>query len=440
MDFSNLYLYAIIDLAIIFAAITMNFRSVNYFHPLSWYLAFHITAISWRIFELMNGKYPMYLTDISSGALYLTPIGAEEIYRAIGFADAALLIFALVAKVMDSDRVKSATNVRIGGPASQTVGLPFHVVMLFCGMMGLGIFLANRFEVDLESISYIKPMMIWPGVVGCIYIALYGARKVIVIPMVAVMALAATQGYHRFMFLLPVIFLVGIHVYRRRANWPAPIFWAFFLFLAGLFPFIKGIGLYLNDRGDGSADSLDMIFGAYSNPNFSQTGMFLDQLAGALTNADLLPSFLHGWTWLAVLTLPIPRGLWEDKPSLGGTAAAIASDDRPYDVEGRIVTMIGDFYINFGYVGVVVGFIAVAAVLCWIYNRSFRAKVLSFGDITYIALVTSLIQIYRDGINSIALFFFIAYFPLFIARFVDGQLRSTAARLFGERAPALQRR
>src|SRR5947207_4636854 len=80
---------------------------------------------------------------------------------------------------------------------------------------------------------------------------------------------------------------------------------------------------------------------------------FLNQFAFALTLIDNAGHFYYGATYLPLLTMPIPKQWWPEKPGLADYLGDISTPWRPMKEMGMVVTFWGEAYANFGYFGVV---------------------------------------------------------------------------------------
>lgn len=94
--------------------------------------------------------------------------------------------------------------------------------------------------------------------------------------------------------------------------------------------------------------------------------------------------YLFGSTYLSFIAAPVPRALWEDKPRGGGfeTASYIFERDDLAIPPGNV----GELYLNFGYVGVVVGMFVVGVLLSSFHSAYTRHR----GALSLIFLVLSL--------------------------------------------------
>src|SRR6185369_3333261 len=80
---------------------------------------------------------------------------------------------------------------------------------------------------------------------------------------------------------------------------------------------------------------------------------FLDLFACALTLIDENDKFYYGKTYLNIVTLPIPRQWWPEKPSVADYINDNSRPRRPMFEMGMIVTYLGESYVNFGFLGII---------------------------------------------------------------------------------------
>lgn len=141
---------------------------------------------------------------------------------------------------------------------------------------------------------------------------------------------------------------------------------------------------------------------------------FLDLFACTLTLTDENEKFYYGSTYLNLLTLPIPRQWWPDKPTLGDYLKDISRPWRPMAEMGMIVTYLGESYINFGFLGIIIIPYLVAYWLARAHFRAYRNNYFSVARFAYLLVACNLIQIYRDGIVSLVVFTCVNMMPLML--------------------------
>lgn len=165
--------------------------------------------------------------------------------------------------------------------------------------------------------------------------------------------------------------------------------------------------------------------------------MFLDEFAAALTLLDMQGRLYYGSIYLPLLTLPIPRAVWPEKPELAGFLKDISTRYRPMSSAGMITTYLGESYANFGLLGVVLVPPLFALFLARLRRKAYSAPYDSLWRFSYVLLLVNLIQVYRDGFLSLVVFVFVNMMPLVLIVFahivlpiVIGPQRPTAPRGF----------
>jgi hypothetical protein len=140
--------------------------------------------------------------------------------------------------------------------------------------------------------------------------------------------------------------------------------------------------------------------------------VILDQFASALTLADEYGKIYWGTTYTGLATLPVPRGLWPEKPVLSDYLRDISSDARPMAENGMVATMLGEFYLNFRYAGVIVMSFLTAYLLGGWYYRASRHGYYSLNRFVYLIVACNLIEVFRDGLTSLFVFTAVDMMPL----------------------------
>ena len=109
----------------------------------------------------------------------------------------------------------------------------------------------------------------------------------------------------------------------------------------------------------------------------------------------------YGKSYLSAITLPIPRAMWPEKPGLADHMVKRATTTRQYDKEGRIITYLGEAYVNFGTIGLLLFPLALGFLLSRFYEKAFLPDTLVISQLAYLIAAPCLIQVFRDGLNSL---------------------------------------
>ena len=403
--------YFLLDLGVVLAVVVLMFRRMAFWHPLTIYLLFHLYSFSYRLFQILGGAPLMYTGQANAEAI--TP---EEITRAMLWADAALILFVAASwwahmvfeAKSDQPIERRVLNLNIAkaiGLLCLPLGAYFFYTVKTTGFVA---------SIDSAAAGYIQVMSMWPiGVLGLLIFA-FGFRWYLIVLTAFFLGAVAFQGYHRFMLILPLLYFAALYLQAQRRRWPGVVMVVAALFIGLVFPRLKSIGASIQ-YGD-YQNAITMVqesFGkSKSEYEVAATEDFLDQFAGGLSLVDSNDRKFWGSTYLAIITLPVPRAWWPDKPGLADHLQEISTSGRRYDIEGRIMTYLGEAYLNFGYAGlllvpILMGYLLTAACL-----RATTGPMLRLGRYLYLVFFMALIQTFRDGLLSIVVFTVVHNMPM----------------------------
>ncbi len=404
--------YFLLDLGVVIAVIVLMFRRMAFWHPLTVYLLFHLYSFTYRLFQILGGAPLMYTGQANAEAI--TP---EEISRAMLWADAGLILFVaaswwahMVFEAKGNQPIeRKVLNLNIAkavGLLCLPLGAYFFYVVKTTGFVA---------SIDSASTGYIQVMSMWPiGVLGLLIFA-FGFRLHLLALTALFLGAVAFQGYHRFMLILPLLYFAALYLQTHRRRWPNILILIAALFVGIVFPRLKYIGQALQ-YGD-TQEAISQFSQAFVKDKQSYTESyatedFLDQFAGGLSLVDGNDHHFMGSTYLAIVTLPIPRAWWPDKPGLADHLQEISTSGRRYDVEGRILTYLGEAYANFGYAGLILIPVLLGYLLTTACLRATTGPMLRLGRYLYLVFFMALIQTFRDGLLSIFVFTVVHNMPM----------------------------
>ena len=410
----SLLLYLTLDVLVVGMVILVMFRRMAFWHPLTAYLLFHLYSFSYRALNIFGGAPLMYTGQANAEA-----ITVEEINRAMLWADFALAVFAFAsfwAHLRFDAKAEQPVVRRVMNPnIARTIGLlclPVGAFFLY-GIKSATLDLS----VDSASAGYVQVMAMWPmGVLGLLVFA-FGFRWYLVGLIVFFLGVVALQGYHRFMLILPLLFFAAYYLQTIRRRWPTfPIIIGAVL-VALVFPRLKYIGqaVQYGDTAEAFAQLGQSFTFNSKDKEVSTSEEFLDQYAGTLTLADFNDRKFWGSTYLAIITLPIPRAWWPNKPGLADHVQEISTSGRRYDVEGRITTYLGESYLNFGYAGFFFIPALMGYVLTAYFLQSATGPMQRLSRYVYLVIFMALVQTFRDGLLSIFVFTVVHNMPMLFA-------------------------
>jgi hypothetical protein len=406
--------YFLLDVFVVLAVVVLMFRRMAFWHPLTAYLLFHLYSFTYRLFQILSGAPLMYTGQANAEA-----ITVEEINRALLWADFALAVFAFAsfwAHLRFDAKAEQPVVRRVMNPnIARTIGL-------LCLPIGAYFFYGIKsatldLSVSSASAGYVQVMAMWPmGVLGLLVFA-FGFRWYLVALIAFFLGVVALQGYHRFMLILPLLYFAAYYLQTVRRRWPTfPIIIGAIL-VALVFPRLKYIGqaVQYGDTGEAFAQLGQSFTLNSKDKEVATSEEFLDQYAGSLTLADFNDRKFWGSTYLAIITLPIPRAWWPNKPGLADHLQEISTSGRRYDVEGRITTYLGESYLNFGYAG----FFFIPALMGYVFTAYFLQSATGpmqrLSRYVYLVIFMALVQTFRDGLLSIFVFTIVHNMPMLFA-------------------------
>lgn len=408
-----------IDILVLIVCAYFLFRHgrLAHSHPATVYLFFHIYVVTTRLWAIFNGAETLF-----TWGWPFVPVTEAEIVRAALLYDLALVIMSLAWLKAAADDSKQNPNLTLTLPIPNlSVGHIWRVVLVVfpLGILGL-LFFAQLpgFTFDLnfgawERSTWLGMLPTWSGLALLALIYWYGPRKRLIFLMALYLAIMTYQGFHRFRIIIPLILLAQIYLDRQNRRWPTIQVLALFAVAGLLFFPLKTIGRSAQE----GAQVGEIVNTSSTIVNQALVGQaddqeFLDQFASALTLIDRRGKFYYGTPYLALLVLPIPRPLWPNKPTFANYMFEISTPSRPMGESGMIVTFLGEAYVNFGYVGVLIMPYLLAYYLGLAYFRAYRQNYYSIAHFVYLLLACNLILVYRDGLTSIIIFTFVNMMPL----------------------------
>jgi len=413
----------VIDLLVVCVCtvLLLRYARLSHSHPGTIYLFFHVYTFTIRLIAVCFGAPTMF----SQYLVFFEPVTLDEIVRAGILGDMALIAMTIGwirSSVVDLRRVrKSPQQVESNSQNLKLRHIWTVVSIVFpLGLWGLWVFLSlpgvegGRSELgEWQGSSWLIITQVWSGLALLALIYWYGFRWWLISPMIVYLFLMSIQGYHRFRVIIPALLLIQIYLDRKKLKWPPVYVTALLLGLIVIFFPLKEIG-----RMTQEGESLNLIVDT-SRESVSEAmyaaapdQMFLDEFACALTLIDEHGEYYYGRTYLNLVTLPIPRQWWPDKPTLADYLKDISKPWRPMSEMGMIVTFLGESYANFGLIGTLAVPFLVAYWLGRAHFKAYRNGYLSVTRFVYLLVACNLIQVYRDGLVSIIVFTWVNMMPL----------------------------
>lgn len=427
----------------------LRYGRLAHSHPAVIYLFFHLLAIPSRLLAIMTGAETLFT---KWGGIF-EPVTEAELARATVMADLVLVIMTIAwiaASRIDLKRsAAKAAELSTVLSASLSARHIWSVVVIAFPIGVVGAALIGNVpgfekpDIDFgewQESSWLLITTTWAGLSLLALIYWYGFRWWLVVPMGVYLFVMSIQGFHRFRAIIPLILLLQIYLDRHQKKWPPAYIMVVIVAAMLLFYPMKTIGRMAQEGAtvsEISESSTEILRDVAAGQSGDQT--VLDQFASSLTLIDGAGKLYYGATYVALLTSPIPRQWWPDKPGIADYQKDFSTPSRPMADMGMIMTFIGEFYLNFGYFGVVIMSFMTAYGLARIYFNAYRRSydsVLRFG---YLLIACNLIQVYRDGLMSLFIFTVVNMMPLSAIVFLHWvrplRPRREAAPMYGHPMP-----
>ena len=402
-----------------------RYAKLTALHPGSAYLLFHVLAVTSRAYFILAGS-PTLFTAWGPGVI---PLSNAEIALALNLADLALVS-------MTAAWIKAASNeqprhgvpaiARRGSSAAMlspkiirkvsAIALPIGVAALiyFAYVPTVGAYGVGRIDLgDWNSSSWTMIAQSWPGMVLLSLIYYYGFRRLYVVPLCIYLLIIAVQGFSRFRLVIPLIYLVIVWLSRTCRKWP-PLWMCGigFVILIAIFP-LKGIGRMVQS-GAPISDIQEAVVDSFTDVTEGRASdqLVLDEFACTVSQVDESHRYFYGSLYYPLLTLPIPRQFWWDKPLVNEYQYELSSPSRPMASSGMVPTLHGESYANFGPFGIIIISFAAAYWLGRFYFSAMRNSYFSVHRFIYIVIACNLVQVFRDGLISLVMFTVVNMMPL----------------------------
>jgi len=398
-------------------ALLLRFAAIRFSHPATPYMIFHLHTVTVRLLGLFNGAQTIY----SNSPQDFEPVMADEIIRAAAYCDIALwsvtIAWVLFAVLSRAEKRRPDPI-----PLDERVLKPILAVAFVMGIVGLriaanvpgiGAYEGIDQSSDWSSSSYLIILPSWFGLAVLGHAYYYGFKPITVVLLGAYLAIMSLQGGMRFRVIIGLIMAIQIWIERSNRRWPTKLTVVGLALAALAFFPMKTVGFMVREGASRSeiSEMLSLsITDVSEGANTDQ--MFLDEMGSALTLIDLNGKKFMGSMYLPMLTLPIPRALWPEKPGLSGFLQEISTSSRPMAACGMITTYLGEAYANFGLFGVFVVPPILALFLAMFYKAAYSVPRLTVLRFAYILVSVNLIQVYRDGLLSVLVFTLVNMMPL----------------------------
>ena len=409
--------YFVIDiLTVILSLVIMNHsRTLTFFHPGFILLLFHISSNTFRFYAVMNGADLAFLNFRK-----IEGANIDELSRALFLADIALLSCSIAIAIAENIHILKS-NKKKTIPVNQDLLNAILFITIPFGIIGAATqlyipsvdFRVIDSDARSNGFSFIEATSTWFGLSMLALIYFRGFKLKYIIPLFFYLIIVSVQGGNRYRLVLPLLFLLITYLYYNKLKWPKVTQFIYLVLLFFLTIPLKEIGRLIQEGG--SITDVSAIFSeSFKSTSDGNSGdqAFLDQYAMTLTEIDRHNKVYYGTTIAPLIFLPIPRSIWDEKPTLNQWQVDISTINRPFDKMGSIGTIYGEAYANFRVFGVVL----IPAMLFYfltIWYRKIKNKnIFDLDKFLYTIIFVCLIQVLRDGLISLFIFPILNNMPL----------------------------
>lgn len=373
-------------------------------HPAVAYLVFHVIVISVRAWGIKNG---------SPTALQVT---SQEAVRALLISDVLLVSLTWGWLSVPHVRRSGIAGARphqldgriVAGVSAVAIPIGLYYMVRFTSLGG-GV------STDTITTNYQTLAVTWPGLMLVALVYRFGFRWFYTLPLASYLAIMAVQGESRSRLILPAILIAQIYLDRRQAKWPGIPMVAALVGLAFLFYPLDAIGEAAQD-GELSPSRLTQIVresAASSIRGDNDEQHIFDQYSAAVALSEEREPLL-GRHFVDLLALPIPRPLWPDKPATNEHIIELSTPSRPLSTIGAVMTLPGELWVDFRWLGIIGGGLFLGRIGGLAFRRAYESGFGTVFHFLYLLCVSLLIQIYRDGLSTLPIFFLVSSLPLVI--------------------------
>ena len=201
--------------------------------------------------------------------------------------------------------------------------------------------------------------------------------------------------------------------YLSRNSKPSPILFASLtilgLLVMGFIGYTRTYGLGLDITSVEGRTSTDFILEGFGESSiFMTTGLLVEQVPSVFSHIGTDPM-------VQALALPVPRVLWPDKPS-GEYIQIINSlyGDPSYGM-GASILNFGEYYLAFGYYGVVFISFLLGYILKGLWKWYMRRKSEDTAIVAYsVGIAFLYVVLSRGYLPQVTMLFFFTVFPLWL--------------------------
>ena len=181
-------------------------------------------------------------------------------------------------------------------------------------------------------------------------------RRFLLLPLfLIIFALFATIGF-RYILVVMIVFLVFYRYLKKNEIPKLKDIFFLILIIFLMFLVVGGIGAMRGFLRSGNLTNVRDVLNLETIWNeFGYNLNIYQPFYAMIVNIPKYHNYTYGFTYYLAIVQPIPRGLWHNKPAgIPNLGSAIFGGNPQPSESGQAYPIIGDFYINFGLIGIII--------------------------------------------------------------------------------------
>lgn len=423
----NLTAALLVDIMVLLQVLwfVLKLSEGSIFNPALLWIGLHVYTVTFRLATLSAGLQTMDQAGIRSD---------REIVNAVLANDFALIGVAIAVAVAAAWHPRP--NTRRKPPVQLDIGIGklLSFIGIFVGIPALLLFgrSAGGSEAqalgDFGTTSY-PVLLATSATQGALIYCVLGEFSLFRVLLLAALLGLAAVNQARGLFLLPVLMAILLYHTLQRRRWFS-FKWIVAVVSLGVLWFALKPVAFAIATGEGIEAAINAGTNYFVDNATTGGGdqVFLDEEATYMAAADEVGARFYGSTILPVIYLPVPRFMFPQKPRLNEYAVSLTSAERPVLRDGMTPMLVGEAYINFGWLGCLLVPFLYLLIMMHAYQTCAADAITSARRWLYLVFLVSMIQVFRDGTVSLVVFPFVDLLTLSLWPLLSWAATRIAAR------------
>jgi len=268
-------------------------------------------------------------------------------------------------------------------------------------------------SINVNSTGYVTELKNMMTPYFFLLFVMFGGRKWVWLVLGFYFVYRVYLGWERVHLVVLIISLMLLWLNGKGRKW-IPSWWVVvFVLLVPLFSFLGENRNYVKSIFDDSV-ALEVVdhsggLDSFDNLDFANFE-YLAYIISVVPRDS--QTYTYGAQYLQIFTEPVPRVLWPGKPI--GEPVKLVDLNEFGNFVGLTKSVVGDAWLNLGYLGVIVNLFFLGYFLKYLYFKIY-INGSNIAKISWVMLIPFSLQLFRDGgIVTITKFLLFSFFPVFL--------------------------